>query len=73
MEQFLAITKKYGVTGVLAIWLWHTDSRLTQVEEKLYDCYENKSGVIEKNNPSILRQYAVLVDKKKTKKSIKEA
>jgi hypothetical protein len=45
MEQFLNITKKYGVTGVLAMWLWHTDSRLTKVEEELYECYKARTEV----------------------------
>lgn len=45
MEQFIALTKKYGVTGVLAMWLWHTDSRLNKVESALYDCYKTQSIV----------------------------
>jgi hypothetical protein len=47
MEQFIAITKKYGVTGVLAMWLWHTDHRLSKVEEELYDCYKARTEVVQ--------------------------
>lgn len=72
MEQFVALTKKYGVTGVLAMWLWHTDSRLSKVEEELYDCYKAKVAHVEMQIPSISKQYAILVDKKKYKKSRKE-
>jgi hypothetical protein len=43
MTEFVAIIKKYGVTGVLALWLWHTDNRLNKVEDALYDCYKEQS------------------------------
>jgi len=43
MTEFVTIIKKYGVTGVLALWLWHTDSRLNKVETALYDCYKEQS------------------------------
>lgn len=43
MTDFVAIIKKYGVTGVLALWLWHTDNRLNKVEDALYDCYKEQS------------------------------
>jgi hypothetical protein len=43
MTEFVAIIKKYGVTGVLALWLWHTDTRLQKVETALYDCYKEQS------------------------------
>jgi hypothetical protein len=43
MTEFVTIVKKYGVTGVLALWLWHTDNRLNKVENALYDCYKEQS------------------------------
>ena len=70
MEQFIAITKKYGVTGVLAMWLWHTDSRLNKVETALYDCYKTQATVDTANSTmNILHtnQYAVLPSKTKIK------
>jgi len=43
MTEFVTLIKKYGVTGVLALWLWHTDNRLNKVETALYDCYKEQS------------------------------
>jgi hypothetical protein len=43
MTEFAAIVKKYGVTGVLCLWLWHTDNRLNKVETALYDCYKEQT------------------------------
>jgi hypothetical protein len=40
MLQFVEITKKYGVTGVLACWLWMTNSRVAVLEAKLEHCYQ---------------------------------
>lgn len=68
MEQFIALTKKYGVTGVLAMWLWHTDSRLNKVESALYDCYKTQS-IVKKNASTSINNpnqwYAVLPSKTK--------
>jgi len=70
MTEFVAIIKKYGVTGVLALWLWHTDSRLNKVETALYDCYKEKSYRQATNTRIELpeRLYAVLPNDKKTNK-----
>lgn len=35
-----AIVKKHGVIGVLCAWLFYTNLRLNDVEDKLYDCYD---------------------------------
>lgn len=43
MTEFVTIVKKYGVTGVLCLWLWHTDNRLNKVETALYDCYKTQT------------------------------
>ncbi len=71
MEQFLTLTKKYGVTGVLAMWLWHTDSRLTKVETELYDCYKAKVAQITQKSPELNQLFAILVDKPKMVKKKK--
>jgi len=73
MEQFIAITKKYGVTGVLAMWLWHTDSRLTKVEDALYDCYKSKAVIDQYDMPQLPIGDAILTDKLRIKKSIKQS
>lgn len=41
MEQLIFFSKKYGVTGLLVVWLWWTNERLTIVENELHKCYEN--------------------------------
>jgi hypothetical protein len=70
MEQFIALTKKYGVTGVLAMWLWHTDTRLNKVETALYDCYKTQSIVktqARTSKISMPEMFAVLPEKTKIK------
>lgn len=41
METLIIFSKKYGVTGLLVVWLWWTNERLTKVEIELHKCYEN--------------------------------
>ena len=72
MREFVEITKKYGVTGVLACWLWITNSRVQALETKLEHCYELRmsSGNLQANyvyNKSI--NYAILADEIKIKRS----
>ena len=71
MLQFVEITKKYGVTGVLACWLWMTNSRVQALETKLEHCYELRmsSGNLKANriqDKSI--NFAILPDKFKIKR-----
>lgn len=40
MTEFVQITKKYGVTGVIACWLWLTNNRVETLENKLVNCYQ---------------------------------
>jgi len=42
MTEIVEIVKKYGVNGILCICLWWMNDRLTAVEQKLYNCYENQ-------------------------------
>lgn len=72
MLQFVEITKKYGVTGVLACWLWITNSRVEVLEGKLEHCYELrmangnlKAKIVYKNSVN----YAILPDKLKIKRA----
>ena len=66
-----AIVKKHGVIGVLCAWLVYTNMRLTDVEDKLYSCYDqsrfaamsNKSLNSSINFPG--KMYAVLPERKK--------
>ena len=71
MNEFVTIIKKYGVTGVLALWLWHTDNRLNKVETALYDCYKEQSfrqGQASKELLTPSRLVAILPNDKKTYK-----
>ena len=43
MGELVTIVKKYGVTGVLCAWLFHTNARLNKVEQALYDCYKEST------------------------------
>lgn len=40
MEQVLKLLEKYGITAAMAIVILWMNSRLTLIEEKLYQCYE---------------------------------
>ena len=42
LETTLKAIKDYGVTGVLVVWLFMTNNRLSIVEAKLFDCYMTK-------------------------------
>jgi len=70
MKEFVEITKKYGVTGVLACWLWITNSRVEALETKLEHCYQMQmmKGNI---NASIIynKSMAILADKFKIKRA----
>lgn len=70
MTEFVTIIKKYGVTGVLALWLWHTDTRLNKVETALYDCYKEQSfGQASKTRMNLAQKLiAILPNDKRTNK-----
>lgn len=66
-----AIVKKHGVIGVLCAWLVYTNMRLTDVEEKLYTCYDQSRFAAMSNRSlhSSIEQsekiYAVLPERKR--------
>lgn len=71
MLQFVEITKKYGVTGVLACWLWITNSRVQVLEGKLEHCYELRMSNGNSQAEYIYKKsinYAILADKFKIKR-----
>jgi len=71
MREFVDITKKYGVTGVLACWLWITNSRVEVLEIKLENCYELRmaKGNLKANYVyNKLINYAILADEIKIKR-----
>ena len=42
MKEALDLIKKHGATAVLVLWLWHTHTRVQNLEEKLYNCLERE-------------------------------
>lgn len=42
IEEILSSTKKYGATGILACWLWVTYEKVSVLEDKLINCYEDQ-------------------------------
>ena len=69
MREFVEITKKYGVTGVLACWLWMTNSRVEALETKLEHCYELRMANDFKANIVYNKSIAILADKFKIKRA----
>ena len=72
MTEFVELTKKYGVTGVLACWLWITTTRVTVLENNLKECYQYQ--MIESKKTSSLAiscnpKLAVLTKKTKIKRN----
>jgi hypothetical protein len=45
IEEILSATKKYGATGVLACWLWVTSTKVSDLEDKLINCYEDQARI----------------------------
>ena len=69
MREFVEITKKYGVTGVLACWLWITNSRVEALETKLEHCYELRMANDFKASIVYNKSIAILADKIKIKRA----
>lgn len=72
MTEFVELTKKYGVTGVLACWLWITTTRVTVLENNLKECYQYQmiqSKNLNASNVYRVKILAVLTDKIKIKKA----
>jgi len=42
MKEALDLIKKHGATAVLVLWLWHTHTRVENLEAKLYNCLERE-------------------------------
>ena len=54
MEAWIKIIKQYGVTGLLTLWLWVTHNKVEQLEEKLYDCLDDRKYFQKQNDRVIL-------------------
>lgn len=40
MTEFVTIIKKYGVTGLLAVWVWTLQNEVKEMRTMLVDCYQ---------------------------------
>jgi hypothetical protein len=62
MTEFVTIIKKYGVTGLLAVWVWTLQSEVKEMREMLVDCYQFKNNSASDSNHIDSRQevYAIV-------------
>ena len=71
MNEFVQIAKKYGVTGVLACWLWITNNRVEALENKLVNCYQLQ--IMKQSNLNKIKvnlaEFAILPEKLKIKRA----
>jgi len=54
LETTLKAIKDYGITGVLVVWLFITNNRLSVVENKLFDCYMTKHAKVKTTENFVL-------------------
>lgn len=40
MLEFVTLIKKYGVTGLLAVWVWTLQAEVKEMRTMLVDCYQ---------------------------------
>ena len=62
LETTLKAIKDYGITGVLVVWLFITNNRLTIVEGKLFDCYmTNHASVGTSENVLLIPEFLAIL------------
>lgn len=77
MTEFVTIIKKYGVTGLLAVWVWTLQTEVKEMREMLVDCYQFKDNNASDSSDSKQRKdlYAILpkdyIDEKINKRHAK--
>lgn len=40
MTEFVTLIKKYGVTGLLGVWVWTLQTEVKEMRTMLVDCYQ---------------------------------
>ena len=69
INQFLAIIKKHGATGVLALWLSYTHFEVQDLKQRLFACLDKQNGIQEnkKADPDQQKSVGILPNEKKRK------
>lgn len=65
IDKFLAIIKKHGAMGVLALWLSYTHFEVQDLKARLFNCLERKVTLIDVKSIKDSKLYAILPEKKK--------
>ena len=77
MTEFVTIIKKYGVTGLLGVWVWTLQAEVKEMRTMLVDCYQVQmhSSNDSSNYKTPIEFYAVLpkneISEKLNKRHIK--
>ena len=67
MVQGLKILKDWGVTGSLVIALVWMNTRIGEVEHRLYDCYEKRVMHVNNGDESMVELIATIPEELKIK------
>jgi hypothetical protein len=69
INQFLAVIKKHGSIGVLALWLSYTHFEVQDLKARLFACLDKQNEINQNNKAEFNKQKAaaILPNKKKRK------
>jgi len=69
INQFLAIIKKHGAMGVLALWLSYTHFEVQDLKARLYACLDKQDAINQntKADPDKQKSVGILPNDKKRK------
>lgn len=69
INQFLAIIKKHGALGVLALWLSYTHFEVQDLKARLFACLDRQNEIQQnkKANPNQQKTVGILPNEKKRK------
>jgi hypothetical protein len=69
IDKFLAIIKKHGAMGVLALWLSYTHFEVQDLKARLFACLDKQNEIQEnkKANPDQQKTVGILPNEKKRK------
>ena len=62
MIEFVTVIKKYGVTGLLAVWVWTLQAEVKEMRTMLVDCYQVQmhAGTDSSNYKTPIEFYAII-------------